>query len=127
MYDAGKIVPGLILFVALLTSPSWYNAATGQVAAKPELEKPAQEKQCVYETSYMRAAHMEVLDDWRNESVRDGTRTYLAADGHIREKSLTGDCLRCHSDATKFCDECHNYTAVKLYCWDCHLTPKEQK
>jgi hypothetical protein len=36
-------------------------------------------------------------------------------------------CLECHSNKTKFCDQCHNYLDVQPYCWDCHLVPKESK
>ena len=35
--------------------------------------------------------------------------------------SLQNECMRCHSNKKKFCDECHNYMAVKPYCWDCHI------
>jgi hypothetical protein len=41
--------------------------------------------------------------------------------------SLQNGCMRCHSNKKKFCDECHNYMAVKPYCWDCHIQPKEKE
>ena len=34
-------------------------------------------------------------------------------------------CMKCHTNKEKFCDECHTYAAVKPYCWDCHIQPKE--
>jgi len=124
MYDAGKIVPGLVVFVALATSPIWYNAVSGQAAGKPVLEKPANASQCAAPTEYMRADHMELLNAWRYEDVREGLATYRASDGSTRERSLSGDCLACHSDKTQFCDKCHDYAGVKPDCFDCHLTPR---
>ncbi len=29
--------------------------------------------------------------------------------------SLQNGCMKCHSNKKKFCDECHNYMAVKPY------------
>lgn len=127
MHDAGKVIPGLLIFVLLATSPVWYNAATGQGAAKPELEKPTEATQCIESTQYMRSSHMELLNTWRNQYVRERVITYEASDGKTYDNSLTGECLRCHTDTTQFCDRCHNYADVTLYCWDCHLTSKEQR
>ena len=30
----------------------------------------------------------------------------------------------CHANKAEFCDRCHNYAAVKPYCWDCHIDTK---
>lgn len=127
MHDASKIVPGLIVFLALLTSPIWYNAAAGQATARPELELPAEEKQCIEATDYMRASHMDMLNSWRDEAVRGGARSYTASDGKTYDKSLTGTCLRCHSNKANFCDRCHDYTGVKPNCYSCHVVPEERK
>ncbi len=127
MYDGSKIIPGLILFVALALSPILYNAATGEAAGKPELTLPAQEKQCVEAADYMRANHMELLVAWREGVVRQGQRTYLAGDGKQYEMSLTGTCLQqCHTQKTEFCDRCHDYAGVSLNCWSCHVVPEER-
>ena len=60
MYDAGKIIPGLIVFLGLVLIPVWYNAGTGMAGHKPELVKPAPPKsdQCVLPAETMRAKHM---------------------------------------------------------------------
>ena len=56
--------------------------------------------------------------------LRDGApRTFKDAGGNVRTKSLTLECLSCHSNKDKFCDECHEYLKVKPYCWDCHIIP----
>jgi hypothetical protein len=39
--------------------------------------------------------------------------------------SLTNTCLReCHTAKADFCDRCHDYEAVSLPCWDCHMDSK---
>ncbi len=38
---------------------------------------------------------------------------------------LTGTCLTgCHTNKADFCDRCHNYAGVSVYCWECHVDPK---
>ena len=126
MYDAGKIIPGLIVFLGLVLIPVWYNAETGAAGHKPELEKPDPGKydQCVLPAETMRADHMEILNDWRDRVVRGGER-YIEIGGVRYEMSLTDTCLKCHPKKSAFCDQCHDYMGVKPYCWDCHLTPEE--
>jgi len=127
MYDTGKIIPGLAVFVGLVTSPFWWNPLFGSGAAAPKLEKPALAKKCVEETSYMRSSHMQLLLQWRETTVRDGVRTYASADGPVK-KSLTNTCLACHGKREVFCDRCHAYVDVKPFCWDCHLdAPDKEK
>ncbi|MCF6289907.1 MAG: sulfate reduction electron transfer complex DsrMKJOP subunit DsrJ [Desulfobacterales bacterium] len=123
MYDGGKIVPGLIIFVGLMTFPLWYNS--GNAGPAPKLEKPAGKTACVKDTHFMRTSHMVLLNQWRDTVLRDGDRTEVTAAGEKYEKSLMLGCMKCHSDKKKFCDECHQYAAVKPYCWDCHFPPKE--
>ena len=129
MYDGGKILAGLIIGVGLLAFPFWPSA--GKYTAKapePQLTEKAKEaKECVADTSFMRRDHMKMLDQWRHEVVRDGERYYKAKNGKVFYKSLQVTCMECHSNKTKFCDECHNYMAVTPYCWDCHIEPKENQ
>jgi len=130
MYDAGKIIPGVVIFLGLVTFPMWFGH--GKSALPPELpiDTPAirqmVEKRCLEATSYMKANHMELLDSWRNEVVREGNRIYLASDGKKYEMSLSHTCLNCHSNKDQFCDRCHNYEGVKPTCWNCHVAPKEK-
>lgn len=122
MYDAGKVIPGLVVFLGLITFPVWYNANTGKTGYTPELEIP--EGKCVESKMYMRSSHMDLLNDWRDRVVREGER-YIEVDGEELEMSLTNGCLSCHSDKSAFCDKCHDYVGVKPYCWDCHLKQEE--
>ena len=125
MYDAGKIILGLVIFVILLTSPIWYSAASGRISYVPEPKIVTEEKQCVEPAQYMRENHMHLLDEWRQTAVREGEHTYVASDGKEYEISLSDTCMKCHSNKEEFCDQCHDYTGVKPSCWDCHNAPEE--
>jgi len=124
MYDAGKIITGLVIFLLLVTAPVWYNLASGHSGDVPQLVLPAGETACVAETSFMRAAHMNLLNQWREEVVRNENRVYVSEDGREFQMSLTNTCLDCHNDKSKFCDRCHDYTMVDPYCWGCHIVPE---
>lgn len=124
MYDANKIIPGLIIFFCLITFPIWYSVISGKIAYTPDPEIITEEKQCIESTQYMRYKHMDLLKDWRESVVREGARTYVASDGKEYNISLTGTCMDCHSNKAEFCDQCHNYVGVKPNCWDCHIEPE---
>jgi hypothetical protein len=127
MYDTGKITAGIIIFLAAVTAPLWYNQIAGRAAHKPDLKIITKEKRCVETREFMRIEHMQLLNDWRNRLVRDGIRKYISADKTEHIISLTGTCMRCHSNKTDFCDRCHNYLQVSPTCWNCHVIPKENK
>jgi hypothetical protein len=132
IYNGGKILIGLIIFFVLAASPFLYNM--GKKGPKPEpkvdtpeiLKLPESERKCVESKEFMRAEHMQLLNDWRDSAVREGKRTYVSSTGKTYAISLQNTCMRCHSNKKKFCDECHSYMAVKPYCWDCHIAPKEE-
>lgn len=123
MYDKDKIIPGIAIFLVLLLFPVWYNM--GNAGPQPTLEKPKDATKCVEEVQYMRTTHMQMLDTWRDEVLRDGNRTQVTINSKKYEKSLMNGCMNCHTNKKKFCDECHQYASVKPYCWDCHFVPKE--
>ena len=130
MHDGKKIVPGLLIFLGLVTFPVWFNG--GKAASPPDLklDTPAiqqlEEKRCLEPTAYMSARHMRLLQDWREAVVRRGDRIYVASDGKEYRMSLTGTCLGCHSNKEQFCDRCHNYEDVKPTCFSCHVAPQEK-
>ncbi len=124
MYDSGKIIIGLVIFVGFMTFPIWYTA--GKAAPIPQPELPKQGK-CVESKAFMRAAHMQLLLDWRDQALREGNRWYVNKRGEKVWISLQNSCMKCHPNKDKFCDRCHTYVSVKPYCWDCHYTPKESK
>ncbi len=128
MYDKGKVIAGLVIFVVLITFPFWYNL--GKAAPAPELKigpKAEAAKACIESKEYMKAEHMQILNDWRDTVVRDAKRIYVSSSGKQFNMSLSNTCLDCHSEKAEFCDKCHNYASVSPYCWDCHVDPKEAK
>lgn len=128
MYDGGKIIAGLIIFLGLVTFPFWYNAA-GAAYKTPELKLPPKSKatECVESKTFMQAEHMQMLDNWRDAVVRTGNRDYVNAKGAHFDMSLQNTCMKCHETKKDFCDKCHTVAAVAPYCWDCHIAPKEKE
>ena len=122
MYNAGKIIIGIIIFLVLFTFPFWYSK--GKPGPAPKLELPKDVKQCVEATAYMKSSHMLMLDSWRDSVVRDGNRIYVSTSGKKYNMSLQNTCLQCHKTREKFCDRCHNYVDVSPKCWECHIAPE---
>ena len=125
MHNSGKIAIGLIVFLALITFPIWYNVANDRAGYSPEIEKASRGENCVRDSAWMRPFHMDLLNTWRDQVVRQGERYEVAEGGVVYERSLSATCLSCHENKDKFCDQCHNYLGVDPYCWDCHVVPKE--
>jgi hypothetical protein len=129
MHDSGKIIAGLLVFVAIIVFPFIYSMGTDIVKPEPKIDTPVIKqmavKQCVEPKAFMRAEHMQLLNKWRDAAVREGDRVYVGFEGKRFNISLQNTCMHCHSNKKEFCDSCHNYMAVKPYCWDCHIAPKE--
>jgi hypothetical protein len=130
MNEKGVIITGLVIFLVALTFPVWLAVGGAKSGAPPDHVLPESGGRCVLDTPYMRDAHMDLLNEWRDEVVRDGDRFFTAEDGyHLPpgkerlEKSLTRTCLDCHGNKVEFCDRCHDYSSVDPYCWDCHVVP----
>lgn len=122
MKDQKKIIVGLVVFIALVTFPFWFNL--GRAVPPPELELTAMAKAaevCVMSTAYMNAEHMHLLDVWRHNVVRNGERVFINPDGKRFNMSLSNTCLDCHSNKAAFCDRCHDYVSARPHCWDCHI------
>jgi hypothetical protein len=117
VYSRKIVIPVIVVFLVIVSLPFWYGSR-GQA---PKLELPTGKKTCVESTEYMRAHHVELLTDWRDSVVRDGSRTYKSRDGKEYQISLTGTCLGCHQKKEDFCDRCHTYMKVSPKCWDCHV------
>ena len=136
IYNKGPIFLGIVVFLALAFFPFYYNA--GKVNAKPEpkvdtpaiqeWEKQYGKKECVEPKEFMRTDHMQLVNLWRDSVVRSMNREYISTASHKKfNMSLQNGCMHCHSNKKKFCDECHNYMAVKPFCWDCHIQPQEKE
>ncbi len=131
MYDGGKILFGILIFLAFVTFPFYNDIGKANVKPEPKIDTPEiqklPQKKCVEPKAFMKAEHMKLLNEWRDSAVRDGNRVYVASDGKRYIISLQNTCMRCHSNKKEFCDKCHNYAEVNPYCWDCHIAPKEAK
>ena len=89
LYDVGKILIGILVFAAIAAFPFYYNI--GRVNAKPEpkvdtpaiqeWEKQYGKKECVESKEFMRAEHMQLLNNWRDAVVRQGHRGYTSGMG----------------------------------------------
>jgi hypothetical protein len=124
MYDRGSIIIGLGVFLGLFTFPIWYAVGSGSSAERPELQLPTEQGPCIESTEYMRGSHMDLLSRWRDQVVREGSRSYTASDGRVHQISLTETCLGCHAQKEQFCEKCHDYTGVQPACWECHIVPQ---
>lgn len=110
----------LLLFATL--APAW----AGDLL--PDIPQAAKGKQCVEPTEFMRRNHMELLMHQREDTVRRGIRN---------KKHSLKNCFTCHvvkgadgkpvtvSDPRHFCRECHDYAAVTVDCWQCHVSTPE--
>ncbi len=124
MYDDGKILVGILVFIGILAFPFAWNM--GKAAPAPQVEKVTKAKSCVADAAWMRLHHMQTLNEWRDAVVRDKNRLYTAVDGKKYNMSLSSTCMDCHVSKVNFCDRCHNYANVVPYCWQCHVEPKEK-
>ena len=137
LYDGGKILIGLAVFVAFALFPFYNNLGKVNARPEPKTDTPAiQEwaaanngkKECVESKEFMRAEHMQLLNNWRDSVVREGNRQYTSeTSGKKFDMSLQNGCLKCHSNKKQFCDQCHTYMSVKPYCFDCHIQPMDKE
>lgn len=131
MYNSGKVIIGIIIFLLFVAFPFYYNIGRVIATPDPSLNTPVinelVEKKCVESREFMRVEHMTMLNDWKDSAIRDGRRAYINTEGKLFEKSLQNTCMRCHSNKERFCNECHIYVAVTPNCWTCHIEPKEKQ
>ena len=126
MYNAKAVYIGIIILVVLLSAPFWAGLF-GKSYTETGVSKPEAEESCVEDAQFMRAQHMRLLNEWRDEALRNENRTYVAKNGQKWEISLQNTCMKCHTDYNGFCDKCHLSNSVRPYCWTCHIIPTEGK
>lgn len=125
MYNARAVIIGIIIFVAVFSSPFWLGWI-GQDYTKTGVVNPRNEKYCIENTEFMRANHMRLLDEWRDQALRQDNREYVSAlTGKKFPISLQNTCMKCHSNYAEFCEKCHVANSVYPYCWTCHIIPTE--
>jgi hypothetical protein len=117
----------LVAIIVLMISPELFAAETGSSSfgnvVLPRVVTPQNVQQCVEPTDIMRRNHMKFLLQQRDATVIDGVRT--------KKYSLSG-CIDCHAqpaadgkivraeDPEYFCTACHQFTSVKIDCFECH-------
>ncbi|HHN66942.1 MAG TPA: hypothetical protein ENK15_02735 [Thermopetrobacter sp.] len=109
----------VMLALAVMAAP----ALAGDVAPKVPIDRSKGE--CVLPGPEMRRQHMELLKHRRDATMYDGVRG---------GKVAFAACLNCHAvkgddgkpvtvkSPQHFCRVCHDYTAVKVDCWSCHVS-----
>ncbi len=110
---------------AVLAAALLFGSASD--AAGPEIPRGKGDK-CVADTDFMRRNHPDLLNHQRDDTVRLGRR---------KGKFSLRECVACHavpgprkipvkySDPKHFCRVCHDYTAVRIDCFDCHASRPE--
>jgi hypothetical protein len=124
VYNRGYLVLFIILLLAFATTPMWTGATgIGFVNIREELEKPEGDN-CIESKDYMEAHHMELLNEFRSMAIREGIRIYKSeAYGGYFNASIY-ECFECHS-YKEFCEKCHEFSGVHVYCLTCHAKPEE--
>jgi len=108
------ILPVLIILFPFGYSILNYVFAHGKQGTQPFIEMPDERyKNCVRETAYMRFHHWELLNEIREEVVREGKRGEIGLD----------KCRECHPNRERFCNQCHNAVSLKPDCFGCHYYP----
>lgn len=127
MYNAKAVVIGIIIFVVVFSSPFWLGWI-GQNYTNTGVVILPGETSCIENTEFMRANHMRLLNEWRDQALRNGVREYQSAlNGKKWVLSLQNTCMKCHSNYSEFCERCHVANSVYPYCWTCHIIPAEGK
>jgi predicted CXXCH cytochrome family protein len=122
-------VAAMLVTAIVMTVPTLLLGSVSAADSKwlPKLPR-GQGEQCVAETDWMRRNHMTVLMHQRDKTVHDGIRT--------KRFSLKG-CVECHAvrgadnkpvtiaSPKHFCRACHDYTAVRMDCFECHASRPE--
>ena len=125
MYNKKAVCIGIVILVVLLSSPFWIGLF-GTTYKETGVVKPNQDA-CVENAAFMRAQHMRLLNEWRDQALRNENRTYVAENGKKWEISLQNTCMKCHTNYEGFCQKCHLSNSVSPYCWTCHIIPTEGK
>ena len=104
LYNAKAVTVGIVAFLVVCTSPFWAGFGSSDYTS-PKVSLPKDAKECIEDTAFMKAEHMQLLNEWRDQALR----------------------LKCHNDYEQFCDKCHKTNNVEPYCWSCHVLPKGSK
>jgi hypothetical protein len=108
------VIPAVIILLPFGYSVVQYVLARDAHSPQPFIERRDESyENCVKDTEYMRFHHWELLNEIREEFVRDGIR------GDIRFDK----CRECHPNRERFCNQCHKAVNLKPDCFGCHYYP----
>lgn len=126
---ASKRLPVLCLILASFISGSMFSLAAVADTPMPVIPKGKGDK-CMDDTDVMRKSHMDKLLHKRDQTMYQGIRS--------KQFSLK-QCISCHvvsgddnkpvnaSNPKHFCRVCHDYTSVKIDCFECHASKPRPK
>lgn len=127
MHNVKSLVIGSLIIIVVFTAPYWVGKI-GKPYTATDIVLPHNEKSCVEDTQFMRSQHMRLLNEWRDEALRNENRSYISAKDNKRWTiSLQNTCMKCHKNYSTFCEKCHVANSVYPYCWTCHIRPTEAK
>lgn len=125
MYHKNYVIAFIVVFLCIATSPFWLNFGTPEYTyPEIKLAKTAEGTKPIEDVAFMRAEHMALLNEWRDQALREGNRVYVASDGRKWDISLQNTCMECHTNYDTFCETCHVQNSVEPYCWTCHVKPQ---
>jgi len=110
-------VIAVIILLMIILFPFGYSVYCHAFSkTSPQIPKRPDKKydQCVKDTVYMRYHHMDLLNDLRDQAVREGKY----ADIGIRT------CKECHTSREQFCNKCHDAVNLSPDCFGCHYYPE---
>ena len=81
MYNAKAVILGILVFAVLFSTPFWANFGGTKDYKRPAIVLPQNEKECVEPVEFMRAEHMYLLNEWRDQALRYENRTYVSSTG----------------------------------------------
>jgi predicted CXXCH cytochrome family protein len=131
--QVGQLLTGLLLALACVNGALAQEAGTrSEPAAASRTPLPfitrGKGEACVAPTEWMRRNHMKALVHKRDETVYEGDRA---------PRFSLNACIACHAvpgadgrpvtanDPKHFCRGCHDYTAVRVDCFECHASRPE--
>lgn len=126
MYHKPYVIIGLIILFAVAAAPLWLGiTGKGFEDIRKELAKPKGDH-CIEDVKWMRANHMELLNKFREMAIREGIRYYESQTYGVLYNASLNECFKCH-EYKDFCERCHKYCGVTVYCWTCHTPPGAEK
>ena len=69
LYNAKAVTVGIVAFLVVCTSPFWAGFGSSDYTS-PKVSLPKDAKECIEDTAFMKAEHMQLLNEWRDQALR---------------------------------------------------------